>query len=112
MKIFLFLLLLSSSSIYANDISQNAKTIIYNEISDMVFFEDEGAVRAPTDLADFNFVQENDSTILVKGTSYSEWDMKDIEYECRVTLLSNGLIQSNKDISVDCNIKNENWPHF
>ncbi len=55
--------------------------------------------------------QIDESVFLVQGKSYSEWDMKEIEYLCMVEVLSRGMIEVPKDISVSCDLKGENWPH-
>jgi hypothetical protein len=112
MKSLLLLSLFCSFSTFANDISKEAKMVIFNEISEMVFFEDEGMVRSPENLEDFQFVQVSDARIYVKGSSYSQWDMKELQYDCVVKVLTKSIIKSSKDINVTCNVENENWPYF
>jgi hypothetical protein len=112
MKSLIALSLFFSFSAFANDISKQAKMVIFNEISEIVFFEDEGMVRSPESLEDFQFIQESDARITVSGSSYSQWDMKELQYDCVVKVLTKSIIKSSKDISVTCEVQNENWPYF
>lgn len=108
-----FLFIFVSFSVNAaTELPINAKKIIFDEISSDVFFEDEGAVRAPQALEDFKFEQVDEFEFLVTGESYSEWDEKKLIYNCTVTIITRGMINSANDISLDCALENENWPHM
>lgn len=109
LKFFCVLMLLSSTS-FAAELPAKAKKIILAEIASDIFFEDEGAVRAPQKISDFSFKQVKANLIYVTGASYSEWDMKVIGYDCTVKVLA-AKINSHKDIAVDCILTGENWPY-
>lgn len=112
MKYLILLLVLVSGVVQAQDLPTEAKQVIFDEISSIVFFEDEGAVRAPTNVEDFEFTMTDEFTIRVQGKSYSDWDMKELSYDCSVELTTRGMIKSNKDINVTCSVENEEWPYW
>jgi hypothetical protein len=105
----LSVLFLTTSS-FASELPLKVKKIIIAEIANDIFFEDEGAVRAPQNISDFSFKQVKSNLMQVTGASYSEWDMKVIGYDCTVKLLAMKIV-SHKDIAVDCILIGENWPY-
>lgn len=110
-RIMLVLCFFAFNNVWAQELPTHSKNIILTEIASDVYFEDEGYERAPQKIEDFSFNQIDESVFLVQGKSYSEWDMKEIEYLCKVEVLSRGMIEVPKDISVSCDLKGENWPH-
>ncbi|MFZ4713436.1 MAG: hypothetical protein ACOYL6_06985 [Bacteriovoracaceae bacterium] len=112
MKVMIFSLLLMSSLAQASDISDSVKEIIFQEISDQVAFEDEGATRLPQNINDFSYVVEDEFNIRVIGKSYSDWDMKELDYNCLVEVQTRKEITKSEDIIVTCKIQNENWPYW
>jgi hypothetical protein len=111
MKFILFFLSFVSFS-YAQELPLKAKEIIFDEISSMVFFEDEGLVRAPQKIEDFTFLFSDEFIISVSGESFSDWDQKMIGYQCQVNVLSRGMIESNNDVEIICDLTGENWPYY
>ena len=108
--ILLFLSFVSFS--YAQELPLKAKEIIFDEISSMVFFEDEGLARAPQNIEDFSFIFSDEFLIVVSGESYSEWDQKMIDYQCEVKVLSRGMIESKNDVEIECELTGEHWPYY
>jgi thermitase len=95
----------------ANELPQLAKKIIFQQIQEDIFFEDEGAVRAVRSIDDLQYKMTDEFRITVSGDSYSEWDRKKIHYDCEATVLTRGKIRTAKDVSTFCRISGENWPH-
>ena len=110
---FIFLFIFVGFSVNAKaELPLVAKQIIFDEISADVFFEDEGAIRAPQAIENFKFDQVDEFEFSVTGESYSDWDGKNLIYHCNVTIISRGTIISSNDISLNCTLENENWPHM
>lgn len=103
--------LMFSTHSMAAELPLKTKKIILSAIASDVFFEDEGAVRAPSKVSDFTFKKMKKNMILVTGDSYSDWDMKKIHYTCEVTVL-NAKITTDEDLSVSCSLDGENWPYL
>lgn len=112
MKALILAILFVCGAAQANDIPESAKKIIFEEIGMLVYFNDEGASRLPSKISDFTYNVEDEFLIRVKGNSYSDWDMKELSYDCLVQVNTRGLIKSSKDIEVSCKVENENWPYW
>jgi hypothetical protein len=97
---------------YAQALPETAKQIMFDAISRDVYFEDDGYTRMPKALSDFTFTQTDEFEFSVSGTSFSDWDNKEIGYECTVTSFTRGMITSVNDIEVNCTLTNENWPNM
>lgn len=95
----------------AHELPKLAKQIIFDQIQDDIYFEDEGQSRSVRALEDLQFKQTDESKIRISGDSYSDWDQKVIHYECEAEVLSRGMIRSGKDVSTTCKMDGENWPH-
>jgi len=103
----------SFSNAQSLDLSVQSKEIIIDAIAEYVFFEDEGYVRAPQGIEDFQFQIVDENKIIVTGESLSDWDMQDIKYYCEIKVLSRGVIEKAQDIEIDfCQLENEHWPHM
>lgn len=87
-------------------ISPALKQQVFEEISNLVFFEDEGFVRAPQSVSDFNFKSIGNNRFSVTGNSYSDWDMKEISYDCTAE------VSEAKLLALTCSLENENWPYM
>jgi hypothetical protein len=97
----------------SQDLSIEAKEMITEAIGEYVYFEDEGFERLPQSYADFKYELADENKIIVSGKSLSEWDMKEIEYNCEINVLSRGLIEKAEDIEVvSCTLEGEHWPHM
>lgn len=111
-----FLLLVFSffafNLVQAQEISLETKKIIFDGITEDIFFEDEGFVRMPQKIADFNFTYVDEFMLKISGSSYSHWDDKELIYYCVVEVLTRNLIQSSRDIRVSCQVEGENWPYI
>jgi hypothetical protein len=112
MKIMILALLFVCGGARASEIPESIQKIIFDEIGRLVYYEDEGAMRLPSKISDFTYKMEDEFLISVKGNSYSEWDMKDLAYDCQVKITTRGMIKSSKDIEVDCKVETENWPYW
>lgn len=99
-------------SAQASEIPQSVKELFFDEIANLVFFEDEGFERAPQKLEDFTYTQTDEFEFSVTGKSFSEWDMKVIGYDCLITVLTREVPTSADDIQVDCTLSDEHWPHL
>ena len=108
----IFAALTLSLAASAQTLPESAKQIIFEAISEEVYFEDEGYTRLPKALNDFKFTQTDEFEFTVSGESFSDWDNKVIGYECLVTSLSRGIIKSTSDVDVSCTLTGENWPHL
>jgi hypothetical protein len=97
---------------YAQELPLKAKEIIFDEISSMVAFEDEGLMRLPQKIEDFTFVFSDEFIISVSGESYSDWDQKMIGYQCQVKVLSRGMIESKNNVEIECELTGEHWPYY
>ncbi len=106
------LIMLFSNSSHAGDLTKRAKEIIFDEITRSVYFEDEGHVRAPSLISDFQFLQTDEFEFQVSGDSYSDWDAKIIHYDCQVNVVTRRIIRAAEDISISCRLSGENWPKY
>lgn len=95
----------------AHELPDLAKQIIYQQIQEDIYFEDEGLTRSIQDLRDLNFSQTDETIIRISGDSYSQWDQKKVHYECDTEVLVRGSIRSERDVSTSCQMTGENWPH-
>jgi hypothetical protein len=113
MKILLALatLTLSLAATAQSELPKSVKTLIFDDITRQVYFEDDGYKRMPQSMDDFIYTQTDESTFTVKGTSFSEWDNKDIGYDCVVEILVRGIPKTTKDINVTCEFSGMNWPN-
>lgn len=112
-KLFVALLLTHFAySAHATEIPQSIKELFFDEISNFVFFEDEGFERVPQKLEDFTYTQTDEFVFTVTGRSFSEWDLKEIGYDCTITVLTREVIKSAEDFEVDCTLSDEHWPHL
>ena len=113
--LFITILIITSNLFHAKayDISPKAKVLIFQAISEYVYFEDEGFERMPQNSEDFTFAVTNEFEIQIHGSSYSEWDMKKIDYHCVISINTRGMIESSKDFTLEsCELENENWPYL
>ncbi len=95
----------------AAELPEAAKQIIFEQIQEDIFFEDEGLVRSVKSMDDLHFKQRDEFKIRISGDSYSRWDQKKIHYDCEATILTRGAIQTKNDVSTLCRMTGENWPH-
>jgi thermitase len=105
------LLALSIQTAGANELPLAAKKIIFDQIQEDIFFEDEGLVRSVKSMDDLRFRQSDEFKIRISGDSYSVWDQKVIHYDCDATILTRGMIRTKNDVSTLCRMTGENWPH-
>jgi hypothetical protein len=110
--ILLILSFFALNLVEAQEISIENQQLIFDAITESVAFEDEGLVRVPQKLSDFNFVIVDESLIEVVGQSFSQWDDKMLQYHCLVEVLTQKEIQSTQDLKVNCKVENENWPYI
>ncbi len=115
-KTLLLLLLLTGFTVQASEaspLSQETKELIFDAITQYVYFEDDGFERTPQRLDDFIFTIVDDLTVRAVGISYSIWDVKDIGYFCDITVSTDSSRGNSKTISVkSCSLEGENWPHL
>ena len=86
------------------EITAEMKSKAIESIGEYVFFEDEGAMRLPKGVEDFSFVLKHENMLHVTGSSYSDWDMKVIGYDCEVAVPSYEVKR--------CTLEGENWPYL
>ncbi|MBU6154758.1 MAG: S8 family serine peptidase [Bdellovibrionales bacterium] len=104
-------LVFSSLSSQAAELPLSARKIIFDQIQEDIFFEDEGLTRSVQNLRDLQFKLVDESKIMISGDSYSAWDQKRVHYECESEVLVRGVIRSDEDVSTTCQMTGENWPH-
>ena len=105
-----FMLLLSTFA-YGTELPLKSKEVIFQGIIQDIYFEDDGYKRMPKAIDDFAYTIIEENIIKVEGFSYSDWDMKEIFYDCTVSVLTRGMIEKSDDVVVRCKLEGENWPY-
>lgn len=110
-KLILIVSFFSLAATAKAEVSPKLKAVLFEAISQNVYFEDEGLVRSPEKLEDFTFDQVDEFLFEINGDSYSAWDGKVIGYRCVARALSSKEIKSAQDVVVNCTLIDENWPN-
>lgn len=96
----------ANSSIYDKIVN-----LSYEKIIEDTYFEDEGYDRAiAQEEFTFQIIPESKGYVEIeaKGSGYSAWDDRVINYDCK--LLMNINKSSYEVVKIQCVLENENWP--